>query len=75
VGVDLPVERVSLFFEDVPLFSRGKGVQDRQADLNAIMKRAEIRVRLGLGMGQRSWTVCCSDLSFDYVKINAHYHT
>ena len=75
VGIDLPVERVSLFFEDVPLFSRGKGVQDRQADLNAIMKRAEIRVRLGLGMGQRSWTVCTSDLSFDYVKINAHYHT
>jgi glutamate N-acetyltransferase/amino-acid N-acetyltransferase len=75
VGVDLPVERVSLFFEDVPLFSRGKGVQDRQADLNAIMKRAEIRVRLGLGMGRRSWTVCTSDLSFDYIKINAHYHT
>jgi glutamate N-acetyltransferase / amino-acid N-acetyltransferase len=75
VGIDLPVERVSLFFEDVPLFSHGKGVQDRQADLNVIMKRAEIRVRLGLGMGQRSWTVCTSDLSFDYVKINAHYHT
>ncbi len=75
VGIDLPVERVSLFFEDVPLFSRGKGVQDRQADLNAIMKRAEIRVRLGLGMGRRSWTVCTSDLSFDYIKINAHYHT
>ncbi len=39
------------------------------------MKRTEIRVRLGLGMGRRSWTVCTSDLSFDYVKINAHYHT
>jgi len=26
-------------------------------------------------MGRRSWTVCASDLSFDYVKINAHYHT
>ena len=75
VGIDLPVERVSLFFEDVPLFSRGKGVQDRQADLNAIMQRAEIRVRLGLGMGRSSWTVCTSDLSFDYIKINAHYHT
>ncbi len=33
VGIDLPVDRVRLFFEDVPLFSSGKGVQDRQADL------------------------------------------
>jgi glutamate N-acetyltransferase / amino-acid N-acetyltransferase len=75
VGIDLPVERVSLFFEDVPLFACGKGVHDRQEDLAAIMKKAEIRVRLALGMGKRAWTVCTSDLSFDYVKINAHYHT
>ncbi|MHB8769813.1 MAG: bifunctional glutamate N-acetyltransferase/amino-acid acetyltransferase ArgJ [Syntrophales bacterium] len=75
VGVDLPVDRVRLLFEDVELFSAGKGLQDRQAELAAIMKQQEIRVRLKLGMGQRAWTVCASDLSFDYVKINAHYHT
>ena len=75
VGIDLPVERVRLLFEDVVLFAAGKGVPDRQAELAAIMKQPEIRVRLCLGMGTRSWTVCASDLSFDYVKINAHYHT
>jgi glutamate N-acetyltransferase / amino-acid N-acetyltransferase len=40
-----------------------------------IMRRQEIQVRLALGMGCRPWTVCTSDLIFDYVKINAHYHT
>jgi glutamate N-acetyltransferase/amino-acid N-acetyltransferase len=75
VGIDLPVDRVRLFFEDVLLFAHGKGVQGREADLAAIMKQTEIRVRLGLGMGRRSWTICASDLTFDYVKINAHYHT
>ena len=75
VGIDLPVDRVRLFFEDVPIFADGKGIGGREEELAAIMKRAEIRVRIGLGMGRRCWTVCTSDLSFDYVKINAHYHT
>jgi glutamate N-acetyltransferase / amino-acid N-acetyltransferase len=75
VGIDLPVDRIRLFFEDVPLFANGTGVRDREEALAGIMKQAEIRVRLGLGMGRRSWTVCASDLTFDYVKINAHYHT
>jgi glutamate N-acetyltransferase/amino-acid N-acetyltransferase len=75
VGIDLPVDRVRLFFEDILIFSCGTGIQDRQGELASIMKQNEIRVRIGLGMGQRSWTVCTSDLTFDYVKINAHYHT
>ncbi len=75
VGIDLPVDRVRLFFEDIPLFSCGTGIQGREGELAAIMKQNEIRVRIGLGMGRRSWTICTSDLTFDYVKINAHYHT
>ncbi|OHE24118.1 MAG: bifunctional ornithine acetyltransferase/N-acetylglutamate synthase [Syntrophus sp. GWC2_56_31] len=75
VGIDLPVDRVRLFFEDVPLFADGKGSPDHVEKLAGIMKQSDIRVRIGLGMGRRSWTVCTSDLSFDYIKINAHYHT
>jgi len=75
VGIDLPVDRVNLFFENVPLFLGGKGVSGREGELAGIMQQAEIRVRLLLGMGKRTWTICTSDLSFDYVKINAHYHT
>ncbi len=75
VGIDLPVDRVRLYFEDIPLFSCGAGIQGRQRELDAIMKQNEIRVRIGLGMGRRSWTIRTSDLTFEYVKINAHYHT
>ncbi|MBU2055278.1 MAG: bifunctional glutamate N-acetyltransferase/amino-acid acetyltransferase ArgJ [Proteobacteria bacterium] len=74
-GVPLPAEKVRLFLEDVPVFSGGRGVAGREQELAEIMKRTQIRVRLELGMGRRSWTVFASDLSFDYVKINAHYHT
>lgn len=75
VGIDLPVERVRLFFEGVPLFADGKECPNPAETLAGIMNQNEIRVRIGLGMGRRSWTVFTSDLSFDYIKINAHYHT
>ena len=76
LGIDLPVDRVRLFLEDVPLFMlTGREQAEGRANLPEIMKQPEIRVRLALGMGASSWTVCASDLSFDYIKINAHYHT
>jgi glutamate N-acetyltransferase/amino-acid N-acetyltransferase len=74
-GIDLPPERVRLFFEEIPIFMNGQGVSGREEELQAIMQRPEIRIRIGLGMGRRSWTVYASDLSFEYVRINAHYHT
>jgi glutamate N-acetyltransferase / amino-acid N-acetyltransferase len=75
IGIELPVNRVRLYLEDVPLFTDGKGTGGMDGELAMIMKRPEIRVSLALGMGSRSWTICTSDLSFDYIKINAHYHT
>jgi glutamate N-acetyltransferase/amino-acid N-acetyltransferase len=75
VGIDLPVDQVRLFLEDLPLFAEGRGIGGRERELAAIMKQTEIRVRLELGMGRRAWTIFSSDLTFDYVKINAHYRT
>lgn len=75
VGVDLPVKNVELFLEDIPIFSGGKGVTGREEEASEIMKKDEIKMRFSAGMGKRSWRVWTSDLSFDYVKINAHYHT
>jgi glutamate N-acetyltransferase/amino-acid N-acetyltransferase len=75
VGIDLPVDQVRLFLEDLPLFAEGRGIGGRERELAAIMKQTEIRFRLELGMGRRAWTIFSSDLTFDYVKINAHYRT
>jgi len=75
VGVDLPVQLVNLFLEDIPLFAEGRGMSGREGEIAEIMKRPEIKMRISVGMGKKSWRVCTSDLSLDYVKINAHYHT
>jgi len=75
VGVDLPVQNVELFLEDIPIFAGGKGVTGREKETAEIMKKEEIKMRFSAGMGKQSWRVWTSDLTFDYVKINAHYHT
>jgi glutamate N-acetyltransferase/amino-acid N-acetyltransferase len=74
-GIDLPVDKVRLYFEDIPVFAGGKGNPRRMEKLAGIMAQTDIRIRILLGMGRRSWRVCTSDLTFDYIKINAHYHT
>jgi len=39
------------------------------------MARDEVKITVRLGMGLKSARIFCSDLSFDYVRINAHYTT
>jgi glutamate N-acetyltransferase/amino-acid N-acetyltransferase len=75
LGIPLPVRDVELYFEDVPIFRHGQGVEGQEKDLREIMTRDEILLRLRLKMGNRSWRILTSDLSHEYVTINAHYHT
>ncbi|OPY89445.1 MAG: Arginine biosynthesis bifunctional protein ArgJ [Syntrophus sp. PtaU1.Bin208] len=75
IGIPLPVEAVRLVFEEVCLFEDGQGTAFPSDRVAAIMAQETIRVRLELGMGNKGFRIYASDLSFEYVKINAHYHT
>jgi len=75
IGIPLPVQSVRLFFEEVCLFEAGQGTACPADRVAAIMAQETIRVRLELGMGTGSFRIYASDLSFEYVTINAHYHT
>jgi glutamate N-acetyltransferase/amino-acid N-acetyltransferase len=74
-GIALFVDKVQLFFEDVSVFTKGQGVYGHENELAKIMTADTVRVRIKLGMGKKTFRVSASDLSFDYIKINAHYHT
>jgi glutamate N-acetyltransferase/amino-acid N-acetyltransferase len=74
-GVEFPVEGVALYIENIPVFTRGCRTDGHEKELAEIMHRKEIKVRLLLGMGNKSYRVCASDLSMEYIRINAHYHT
>jgi glutamate N-acetyltransferase/amino-acid N-acetyltransferase len=74
-GVQFPIDGVTLYIENIPVFSHGCRTENHEKELAEIMKRKEIKVHLLLGMGNKAYRVCASDLSMEYIRINAHYHT
>jgi glutamate N-acetyltransferase/amino-acid N-acetyltransferase len=74
-GLPVPAESVELFFGDLLLFRKGSGVAVGAERLESVMAQDRVKVTVKLGMGRKSARIFCSDLSFDYVRINAHYTT
>jgi len=73
---DLDVSGVSLFLDDVCIAEEG-GVAPgyQEADGARVMAQPEILIRADLGRGTVTETVWTTDLSYDYVKINAEYRS
>ncbi|MCH9849768.1 MAG: bifunctional glutamate N-acetyltransferase/amino-acid acetyltransferase ArgJ [Betaproteobacteria bacterium] len=73
---DLDVSKLSLYLGDV-LVSENGGIAAsyKEAQGAAIMKEAEILVRVVLNRGEEAATVWTCDFSYDYVKINADYRS
>ncbi len=74
-GVALDPGRVSVSFGGVTVFSGGTGIPAALPELARIMASDRIHVRIELGRGKGTFVLHASDLTFDYVKINAHYTT
>lgn len=74
-GVAVSPEDIELYLDDVPLFLKGRGMREKRKELSGIMKKDTIQVMVNLGMGSRSFRLYTSDLSYEYVTINAEYHT
>jgi glutamate N-acetyltransferase/amino-acid N-acetyltransferase len=74
-GISLDPDAVDVSFGGVTVFSGGRGVAAAAKDLAPIMAADRIHVRIGLGRGRGAFVLHTSDLTYDYVKINAHYTT
>lgn len=74
-GADLLEDAIEVFCEDVPLFAGGKGVAGCSQRLTELMAQPTIKLRVDLGAGKKKFRLYTSDLTYEYVKINAHYHT
>ena len=67
---------VSLYLDDVQVARNGMVAPEyTEAAGAAVMAKDEFTVRVLLGRGHASETVWTSDLSYDYVRINAEYRT
>lgn len=74
-GIPLEKEKVSLSIGDLPVFSQDMPTNVNLSKLKGIFQKDRIDVHVQLGGGDKSYCVYTSDLSYDYVKINADYST
>lgn len=72
----LDVSKIDVFLGDVCIASKGGRAPSYTEEQGArVMAEAEITIRIELGRGSCSETIWTTDLSHDYVKINAEYRT
>jgi len=75
-GATVDQSRLSLCFDDVRMAMNGVFAGgDAEARGTEILKQKEFTVTVDLGLGTGSATVYTSDLSHEYVSINADYRT
>ncbi len=74
-GAVFSPENVSLDYDEMPVVRNGMDAGIPETELCQVMKRSEFTVKLNLGEGHGAFTVWTCDVSYDYVKINADYHT
>lgn len=75
-GAEVDQSRLSLLFDDVCMASSGIFAGgDAEARGTEVLKKKEFTVSVDLGIGNGSATIYTSDLSHEYVSINADYRT
>jgi glutamate N-acetyltransferase/amino-acid N-acetyltransferase len=74
-GATAKEETVSLFWQGMCVFERGRPVPYDKDALSAATNEPEVRIRVDLGMGRAAAVAWGCDLTEEYVRINAEYTT
>jgi glutamate N-acetyltransferase/amino-acid N-acetyltransferase len=76
-GVSIALERAEVQLAGVPLFRRGAVLGPTAIKMaeKQLGSRDEVEIAIHLGVGKAQARVWTCDLSYDYVRINADYHT
>jgi glutamate N-acetyltransferase/amino-acid N-acetyltransferase len=73
---DLALERVAIYLDEICIVrAGGRDPAYTEAQGQQVMQQSEITVRVELGRGEAMTKIWTTDLSFDYVRINAEYRT
>jgi len=74
-GAELIEENLSIYINDKQLFLKGKPSDINYTELEVIIKQRNYTITIDIGMGDGEATMLTTDISYDYVKINAQYST
>ena len=75
-GVAIDPKRIGLAFDGVPIVKRGAPLgPSAQQKIDRIVRNREYTVTIAVGGGGASATLWMTDLSYEYVRINASYRS
>lgn len=78
-GADFNPKKVSIYFQGAPgyvcVMQNGEPHHFDEESASAILKQKDVFITINIDGGNYSATAWGCDLSYDYVKINADYHT
>jgi glutamate N-acetyltransferase / amino-acid N-acetyltransferase len=75
-GVPITPSTLSLSFGGVPMVKKGMGLGfAAEARIAKVFRQKEFTIAVGLGQGRHNAHMWTTDLSFDYVRINASYRS
>ena len=74
-GARVEAARASIRIGDVPVYEAGAPRPFDAAAVRALLERPDIAIELDLGLGEATARAWGSDLSAEYVRINAEYTT
>ena len=68
-------EKVSLHYNGIPVVIDGIDAGTPESDLVTILKNSHFTITVNLNAGSAEHEMWTNDISYEYVKINADYHT
>jgi glutamate N-acetyltransferase/amino-acid N-acetyltransferase len=75
-GVQINPNRIDVFFDKFPIVESGMGVGGQSEErAGQVLKRKSFKVTVDLHQGRSQFSVFTTDLSLEYVKINASYRS
>jgi glutamate N-acetyltransferase/amino-acid N-acetyltransferase len=75
-GARIHPDRIDVFFDKAPIVKNGMGVGGRLEErAGEAIKKKSFKVTVDLHLGKGRFSVLTTDLSIEYVKINASYRS
>lgn len=74
-GARFEAKKLQITLGGIQVFQNGEPTAFDLAAAEAALQVDEVEVEVSLGVGASSWTAWTCDFSYEYVKINAEYHT
>ena len=74
-GAEIKEESLSIFFGDIPLLQNGNPIDFDEDRLKAFLSNKDFTITIDIGIADGNAKMLTSDLSYDYIKINAEYST